>query len=348
MESNKDLYGRKGGGKLRVKIAIDAMGGDHAPAEIVKGAVEAAKEHGVEIVLVGQQSVIRPQLESFTNLDSRVSIIDAPDVVGFGEHAAQAVRDKPGSSVVVGMKLLRGKGASAFVSAGHTGAVVCAALLVLGKLPGIQRPALGALVKTQNSPVLLLDSGANADCRPYYLVQFAYLGSVYMNRVWGIANPRIGLLSNGEEEIKGNLLARSTHQLLKGTKLNFVGNVEGRDIHRQIVDVIVTDGFTGNVALKASEGMGESVISALSQIMETKIRFRLASLFMRPALRAVAKQVDYSEYGGAPLLGVRGNVIVAHGRSQAKAIKNAVRLAKQTVAQGLPQAMMEEKLWLNQ
>lgn len=331
-----------------MKIAVDAMGGDNAPAEVIKGAVDAAREFGIEVLLVGQQSVIQDHLKTFKNLDSLVSIVDAPDIVGFDEHPAQAVREKPRSSVMVGMRLLRGKGVSAFVSAGHTGAVLCAALLALGKIHGIQRPALGALVKTQKSPVLLLDAGANTDCRPYYLVQFAHMGNIYMHRVWGIEKPRIGLLANGEEEIKGNLLVRSTHQLLKQAKLNFVGNVEGRDIPRQTVDVIVTDGFTGNVALKALEGMGESIFGSLSRVFKSNIQFRLAGLLLRPALRAVAKQVDYSEYGGAPLLGVRGNVIVAHGRSQAKAIKNAIRLAKQTVDQGLPQAMMEEKLWLNQ
>ena len=324
------------------------MGGDHAPAEVVRGAVDAAQEFGIEVLLVGQQTVIQDQLKSFKNLNSRVSIVDAPDVVGFDEHPAQAVREKPRSSVMVGMKLLRGKDVSAFVSAGPTGAVLCAALLALGKLHGIQRPALGALIKTEKSPLLLLDIGANADCRPYYLVQFAYMGSIYMNRVWGLENPRIGLLANGEEEIKGNLLVRSTHQLLKQAKVNFIGNVEGRDITKQTADVIVTDGFTGNVALKSIEGMGESIFGSLSRVLKSNIQFRLAGLLLRPALRAVAKQVDYSEYGGAPLLGVRGNVIVAHGRSQAKAIKNAIRLAKQTVDQGLPQAMMEEKLWLNQ
>lgn len=324
------------------------MGGDHAPVEVIKGAVSAARELGIEVLLVGRQDVIQHHLKSFNNLDSQVTIMDAPDVVGFNEHPAQAVREKPRSSVMVGMKLLRGRSVSAFVSAGHTGAVLCAALLALGKIHGVQRPALGVLLKTQKSPVLLLDAGANTDCRPYYLVQFARMGSIYMKNVWGIEKPRIGLLANGEEEIKGNLLVRSTHQLLKQANLNFIGNIEGRDIPKQTADVVVTDGFTGNVALKSLEGMGETIFNTLSAVFRSNIQFRLAGLLLRPALRAVAKQVDYSEYGGAPLLGVRGNVIVAHGRSQAKAIKNAIRLAKQTVDQGLPQAMMEEKLWLNQ
>lgn len=331
-----------------MKIAVDAMGGDNAPDEVVKGAVEATQEYGIEMVLVGRKGAIEPRLKSLRNLDSRVAIVDAPEVVGFDEHPAQAVRAKQGSSIVVGMKLLRSREVSAFVSAGHTGAMVCAALFVLGKLPGIQRPALGALVKAQNSPVLLLDIGANADCRPSYLLQFAYLGSIYMNRVWGVASPRVGLLSNGEEEIKGNMLVRATHHLLKQARINFVGNVEGRDVLRQVADVIVTDGFTGNVALKASEGMAESIFGSLSGVLKSKLQFRVAALLLRPALRTIGKQVDYSEYGGAPLLGVRGNVVVAHGRSHAKAIKNAIRLAKQTVEQGLVQAMMEEKRWLNQ
>ncbi len=331
-----------------MKIAVDAMGGDNAPGEIVKGAVEAAREFGIDVVLVGQKGAIQPRLDAFKGVDSRVTIVDAPDVVGFDEHPAQAVRTKPGSSIVVGMKLLRTKNVSAFVSAGHTGAMVVAALFVLGKLPGIKRPALGALIKTQGGPVLLLDIGANADCRPIYLLQFGYLGSIYMNKVWGVDKPRVALLSNGEEEIKGNVLVRSAHEIMKQARMNFVGNVEGRDILRQVADVVVTDGFTGNVALKASEGMAEAIVGALTRVLKSKVRYKMAGLLLRPALRAVAKQVDYSEYGGAPLLGVRGNVVVAHGRSQAKAIKNAIRLAKQTVEQGLPQAMMEEKLWLNQ
>ena len=312
------------------------MGGQHAPREAVNGAVKATREKGVEVVLVGRRSAIEAELE---NHRFNITVVDASEVVEFEDPPARAVRHKQDSSIVVGMNLLKNDDASAFVSAGNSGAVMSAALLVLGRIAGVERPALGFLFTPPWPSVLLLDVGANADCKPSYLVQFARMGSAYMERVLGVERPRIGLLSNGEEETKGNLLIRESHRLLKDTNLNFVGNVEGQDIVRGTVDVLVTDGFTGNAVLKASEGLGELMFQSLRQTLTSRPYFRAAAFFLEPALRAFAKKLDYTEYGGVPLLGVDGNVIIAHGRSDANAIKHAIFSAKQAVEQGALEAI---------
>lgn len=322
-----------------MRIAVDVMGGERGPLEVVKGSIEAAREYKVEIALVGREAIIQQQLAKCRPENSKLSIVNAVDVVNPHEPPAQAIRHKPDSSIVVGMNLLKGGDVSAFVSAGHSGAMVAAALFILGRIKGIERPALGAIFPTPSDPVLVLDIGANADCRPSFLIQFAEIGSIYMERVLGVHQPRVGLLSCGEEEIKGNRLVRESHKLFKKSKLNFVGNVEGKDIHRGVADVIVTDGFTGNIVLKTSEGFSEAFFDMLEQALASRPHFKVVSLLLDPALRAFARRLDYSEYGGAPLLGVNGNVVIAHGRSQAKAIKNAVGLAKRAVEQGMPQAI---------
>ncbi len=321
-----------------MRIALDAMGGEHAPSEVVKGGVAAAREQGVEVVLVGQRSALEAELK-----DQRfhLPIVDASEVVGFKDAPVRAVRRKQDSSIVVGTNLLKAGDVSAFVSAGNSGAVVTAAILTLGNIEGVERPALGFLFAPPWPTVLLLDVGANPDCKPRHLVQFAQMGSVYMERLFGIQRPRIGLLSNGEEETKGNLLVRETHQLLKNTDLNFVGNVEGEDIVGGIVDVVVTDGFTGNAVLKASEGLGVFVYQTLRQTLNSRPDFRVVAFFLEPALRAFARRLDYREYGGVPLLGVKGNVIMAHGRSDASAIKNAIFSAKRAAEQELVAAMQK-------
>ncbi len=319
-----------------MRIALDAMGGEHAPREVVRGAVAAARELGIEVVLVGKRSAIAAELEKHRfNLD----IVDASEVVEFGDHPAVAVRQKQDSSIVVGINLLKRGDASAFVSAGNTGAVMAAATLTLGRIKEIERPALGFLFVLPWHSVLLIDVGANANCKPSQLVQFAQMGSVYMERIFGLARPRIGLLSNGEEETKGNLLVCETHRLLKDTSLNFVGNVEGNDIPRSIVDVIVTDGFTGNVVLKTGEGIGEMVLQSLRQAITQRPYFRVISFMLQRPYRSAIQSLDYAEHGGVPLLGVNGNVIIAHGRSEAKAIKNAVFIAKRAVEQEVVEAL---------
>lgn len=319
-----------------MRIALDAMGGEHAPREVVRGAVAAAREQEVEVVLVGKRSAITAELEKH-HLD--LAIVDASEVVKSEAHPAEAVRQKQDSSIVVGMNLLKRGEASAFVSAGNTGAVMAAATLSLRRIKGIERPALGFLFALPWHSVLLIDVGANADCKPSQLVQFAQMGSVYMERIFGLARPRIGLLSNGEEEAKGNLLVRETHRLLKDTSLNFVGNVEGNDIPRSIADVIVTDGFTGNVVLKTGEGVGEMVLQSLRQAITQRPHIRVMAFMLQRTLRSVIHSLDYAEHGGVPLLGVNGNVIIAHGHSEAKAIKNAVFIAKRAVEQGVVAAI---------
>ncbi len=324
-----------------MRIAVDAMGGERAPQEVVRGAVKACREHWGEIVLVGKESTLRAELANYRLRDWQLSIVDAKEVVESNEQPTQAVRNKQDSSIVVGMNLLKRGDVSAFVSAGNSGAVMAAALLTLGGIEGIERPALGFLFSAPEHPVLLLDVGANADCKPSFLVQFAQMGSVYMERVFAVERPRIGLLSNGEEESKGNQLVRESHRLLKNTSLNFIGNVEGNDVVTGKADVVVTDGFTGNVMIKEGEGLGELVLHSLRRTLAGRPRLKIAAFFFGSALRNAIKGLDYSEHGGAPLLGVNGNVIIAHGRSNAKAIRNAIFMAKQAVEQGVLEAMRQ-------
>ena len=323
----------------KMRIALDAMGGDHAPAEVVRGAVESAKEHKIEVVLVGQQEAIRSQLDLYGQTGLALSIVDASQVVEMGDHPAMAIRQKRDSSIVVGMNLLKEGSVSAFVSAGNSGALMTAALLVLGRIEQIERPAIGTVFPTLSGKAFLLDVGANADCRPMHLVQFAHMGSLYMEKVFGIEKPRVALLSNGEEETKGNQLVQEAHRLLKMSDLNFIGNVEGKDIPKGVADVVVCDGFTGNVVTKVTEGLSEMLFESLRQALTRQLHFKVAASILRPAFSDVKKQLDYTEYGGAPLLGVDGVVIVAHGRSDAKAIKNALRVAKQAVEQNMLAAL---------
>lgn len=319
-----------------MRIAVDAMGGDHAPREVVLGAAQAVRERGVDVVLVGRNGAVESELKG---LDLNLPIINANEVVGFDEAPTKAVRSKRDSSIVVGVKLVKEGQVSAFVSAGNSGAVMTAALLTLGSVEGIDRPALGFLFPPPWPQVLFLDVGANVDCRPGQILQFARMGSAYMERLFRIERPRIGLLSNGEESGKGNRLVREGHRLLKESGLNFVGNVEGRDIVTGVVDVVVTDGFTGNVVLKANEGMSEYMLLSLRQKLASRLYFRIAAFFLEPALRSFTRKLEYSEYGGAPLLGVNGNVVVAHGRSDATAIKNAVFIAQEAAKRGVVEAV---------
>ncbi len=315
------------------------MGGDHAPHEIVRGAVAAARE-GVAVTLVGQVEAVLPHLRATGYRGDLITMTDAPQVVGPHEPPIKAIRSKPQSSIAVGVGLVKSGEAAAFVSAGSTGVVVGAALLVLGKVEGVERPALSILYGTRNGLALLLDVGANADTRPDFVLQFAHLGNLYMERVLGRARPRIGLLNNGEEEGKGNQLTRSSSSLLKESPLNFTGNVEGKDLFHGLADVVVTDGFTGNMVLKANEGFGENLFWHISNTFRSRWSLRLLGLLLRPALNAFRRKLDYSEYGGAHLLGVRGNIIVAHGRSRARAIQSALLQAHRAASQGLAEILM--------
>lgn len=327
-------------------IALDAMGGDYAPEEIVKGAVAAASE-GIPVALVGREGEVAPILKRLGYHGSLLSVVHAPQVISPHEPPLRALRQNPHCSIAVGIEMVKERRASAFLSAGPTGAVVAASTLILGKASGVERPALGLLYNTRQGAALMLDVGANADCRPSFLLQFAYLGNLYMERVLGIPHPRIGILSNGEEDGKGNYLVRQSFALLKNSPLNFIGNLEAKDLFLGQAQVIVTDGFSGNLVLKAHEGMGENLFWQLAQILNQRPQYKLLGLLLRPVLKSFKKMADYSEYGGAPLLGVAGNVIAAHGRSRARAIHSALRLAHRTAQQGLAGILCEGEKWQN-
>jgi glycerol-3-phosphate acyltransferase PlsX len=325
-------------------IAVDASGGEYAPHEIVKGAIKAAQDFKVEIALVGKKDLLYVQASRYIK-KLGISIIDARQVIEDVESPIEAVNSKQKSSIVVGTNLVRDGKAQAFVSAGNTGAVLYSALVSLGKIEGIDRPAIGSIININiTTPVLLIDSGANANCRPVHLIQFAQLGSIYAREVLGIASPRVALLNNGEEETKGNRLAQQTHGLLKKVNLNFVGNIEPQNISKGTVDVIVTDGFTGNIVLKTMEGLGDTVLKLrnLGQLLSNAYHTQTRTMLLDVGLSSLIKRIDYRESGGACLLGVNGNVIIAHGRSQAKAIKNAIGLAKQSIDRNICQKIKEQ------
>ena len=325
-------------------IAVDATGGEHAPHEIVKGAIKAAQDYKVGIALVGTKSTLHVLASRhLKKLD--FSFIEANQIIGPQESPIRAVNNKPNSPIVVGINMVKDGTAAAFVSAGNTGAVLYASLLILGKIEGVERPAIASPINIGAAPSLLIDSGANADCRPSHLVQFAHLGAIYSQHVLGIPSPRVGLLSNGEEESKGNRLVQETHPLLKKTSLNFIGNIEGQDIAGRKADVIVTDGFTGNVVLKTLEGLGstfQNLQQPVGQALTGTSRLQGRLLLSIVGLDSWIKRIDYREYGGACLLGVNGNITISHGRSRAKAIKNAIGLAKQTAEGDLCQIIRGE------
>lgn len=319
-----------------MRIAIDAMGGDFAPRQIVDGALGAARQLGCGLVLVGRREAIEPELARHGGVGRLdLCIVDAPDVVGMAESPVAALRRRPGASIRVAADLVAGGEAAALFSAGNTGAAVVAAHSAFGMLPGVDRPALAATVPTRTGrPAVLLDTGATIECRPQHLVQFAVMGTVFARVALGIAHPRVGLLSIGEEETKGNDLTRETHRLLKDGPLNFIGNLEAREAYSGEADVIVCDGFTGNITLKVSEGLVETVEHLLRQELARTFTARVGALLSRRAFRRFRARVDYSEYGGAPLVGVAGLCIVGHGRSSAKAVRSAVTLATRFVEGG--------------
>jgi phosphate acyltransferase len=319
-----------------MRIAIDAMGGDDGPASIIDGALVAARHLQIGLVLVGEGATIERELARHPRaaaLDLR--IVDTPEFIAMEEPAASALRRKPRASVRLAAEAVRDGAAEAFFSAGHTGASVVAALGAFGRLPGVDRPALATIIPTRGQPAVLLDSGATVECRPQYLVQFAVMGAAYARVALGCRSPRVGLLSVGEEESKGNDLTREAHQLLKTAPVNFVGNVEGRDVYAGHADVIVCDGFTGNVTLKISEGLVETVQQLLHDELTATFGTRVGYLLSRQAYRRFRKRVDSAEYGGAPLVGVNGLCLIGHGRSSAKAVRNAVAMAARFVSQDL-------------
>ncbi|MFH1896972.1 MAG: phosphate acyltransferase PlsX [Candidatus Desantisbacteria bacterium] len=328
-----------------MQIAVDAMGGDYAPAAIVAGVVEAIGElNDVEIILVGKEKIIQEEIKKHKCQHSLIAIENASEIIEMDESPGIALKTKKDSSIMVCARLIKEKKAQAMVSAGNTGAVMGAMLLNMGRLKGILRPAIAAIIPNFSGGVtLLLDVGANVDCKPVSLLQFALMGQVYSQYIFGINNPRIGILSIGEEESKGNELTASAFPLLKASSLNFCGNAEGRDIVNGKFDVIVCDGFVGNVVLKFGENLAEGISNFLRKELTSTFLLKIGAFLSMPAFRKFKKLVDYSEYGGAPLLGANGVSIICHGSSSAKAIKNGIRVAAEFIRHDVNKHI-EEKL----
>src|SRR5437868_6400776 len=310
-----------------MRIAVDAMGGDHAPAEIVKGASIAAQEYGIDISLVGLPQIVQPLLDSHP----RLQIVPCTQVIAMDEHPAQAVRNKSDSSISVCARMCKEGRADGWTSAGNSGAIMAAALLIQGRIRGVDRPALGSIVPTQDGFAYFLDVGANVDSKPEYMMQFAAMGAVYAREMLGRPQPRVGLLSNGEEEGKGDERVRETARRLKVSFPGFVGNVEPKDIYGARADVVVADGFVGNVAIKMAEATAEFLFRNLREEIPKTMTGKLGGLLIRPGVRHIRERIDWREFGGAPLLGIDGVAVVAHGRSDARAMKNAIRVTRDAV-----------------
>jgi glycerol-3-phosphate acyltransferase PlsX len=314
-----------------MKVVLDAMGGDHAPHIPVMGAVQAARDYGINVILVGDELTIKKELSKYSFPSEKIEVVHADESVSMDEQPSKALK-KRNSSIHIGVRLLKEGLADAFVSAGNTGAVMAISLFTLGRLKGVERPAISTILPSLKGKTFLLDVGANVDCKPVHLLQFAIMGEAYAKYVLKEGNPKVGLLNIGEEERKGNELTKETYQLLKVAKekgLNFVGNAEGRDIYSGKFDVIVCDGFVGNVALKLSESLAKILAEILKEEIENHFVSRIGAITLKPAIKGFKKRIDYAEWGGAPLLGVKAPVIISHGSSNAKAIKNAIRVASQ-------------------
>jgi glycerol-3-phosphate acyltransferase PlsX len=327
-----------------ITVALDAMGGDHAPRAEVEGAVLAAREYpDVRIVLVGIDDKVRPELNRLRHRDLPIEIVQATDVVTMTDSPSHAFRRKKDSSLHVAARLVRDGKADALVSAGNTGAVMTVARFVLGTLPSVDRPALAwAFPNIKDKVSVMLDVGANVDSKPLHIEQFAVMGEIYYRALWGVKRPRVALLSIGEEDVKGNDLTREAASLLKQSSINFVGNIEGRDVFRGNVDVIICDGFIGNIALKLSEGLVEHIGGMLKKAIKSSLASQLGYALSKKAFDAFRKRTDYAEYGGAPLLGVRGVTIIGHGRSNANAVKNAIRVAAELCRSGMNEKIEQE------
>ena len=309
-----------------IRVAVDAMGGDNAPDEIIKGAMEAvALREDIQVLLVGKEELIREKLKGYSYREQQVEIVNATEVIETAEPPVAAIRTKKDSSIVVGLKLVKEEKADAFVSAGSSGAVLAGGQLLVGRIKGVERPPLAPLIPTEKGVSLLIDCGANVDARPSHLVQFAKMGSIYMEHVMGVRNPRVAIVNIGAEEEKGNALVKETYPLLKECDgINFVGNIEARDIPHGQADVIVCEAFVGNVILKLYEGVGAVLVSKIKAGMMSTLRSKIGALLVKPALKETLKSFDATEYGGAPLLGLRGLVVKTHGSSTAKEVKNSI------------------------
>jgi len=325
-----------------IRVAVDAMGGDHAPAAVVEGAVEAIHNFDLAICLVGQTSRIKAEIVKYKVDPSRIEIVHAQEIVEMHEPPAVAIRKKKDSSIAIGTNLLKEGRAQAFFSAGNTGGVVCASTLKLGLLESIERPGIAIVLPNIKDNSLIIDAGANIDPKPVHLLQYGIMGSSYCHDILGKNDPRVGLLNIGEEASKGTGFMKETYQLLERSSINFIGNIEGKDIFSGNCDVIVCDGFVGNVTLKVSESMAETLATFLKQELVSNILGKIGFSLARKSFRNFKKRIDYSEYGGAPLLGVNGIVIVGHGRSSAKAVMNAIGFAKREVERNINQNIMDQ------
>lgn len=319
-----------------MRIALDAMGGDFAPDVVVSGAVEAVTEEDIEVVLVGDRTRISECLRDSRYPPNRLSIVHASEIVEMHESPAAVLRRKKDSSIRRAVDLVKRHEADAIVSAGHSGVVMATSLFVLGKLPQVDRPAIATVMPSLRGYFALLDAGATVDCKPENLLQFAKMGHAYLKSVFNVASPRIALLSIGEEDTKGNELTKETFKLLKNSHLNFTGNIEGKDLFLGGADVVVCDGFIGNIVLKVSEGLAETILKMLKIEISNVTTGKFGYLMIKPAIKNFRKRTDYSEYGGAPLLGINGVCIISHGRSSARAIKNAVKVASRMARERVP------------
>lgn len=311
-----------------MRIAIDAMGGDNAPGSAVEGAIQAVKEYGVEVYLVGIEAEIHKFMTEEDKSNEKITIIEASEIIGSDDTPVTAIKQKKDSSMVVGLKQVKEGSCDAFLSAGSTGAFLAGSLLKVGRIKGIDRPALSPLIPTTKGLCMIIDAGANLDSKPKNLQQFAIMGSIYMEKVMGINNPRVGLLNVGTEEGKGNDLTKQSFELLRQLNVNFIGNIEARDVAEGICDVCVCDGFAGNVLLKTTEGVAQVIFDMLKSILMKNAMTKIAALMLKEGLRTFKKKFDYKEVGGAPFMGIDGIMIKAHGSSDARAIKNAVKQAK--------------------
>lgn len=325
-----------------MKIAIDAMGSDRAPAVEVEGAIQAVEEYGYDLVLVGDETQVKHELKKYKDYSEKITVLHAPERIEMHEPAAISVRRKRQSSIVLGLELLKRDEADGFISAGNTGAVVCAAVLSLRLLPGIERPGIAIVYPTLTGTSVLIDVGANIDPKPLHLLQYGIMADAYARYILHRPKPSVGLLNVGEEESKGTEFIKESHTLLSESKLNFVGNIEGRDIYAGNVDIVLCDGFVGNVILKVSESIVDTLFKALKQEIKSNIVATLGAALASSAFNEMKKKMDYSEYGGAPLLGVDGRCIISHGSSNPKAIKNAIRVAAEFKTQDVNKHIVEE------
>ena len=331
-----------------MKIVLDAMGGDYGPSVTVQGGIEAIKDYGINIIFTGDSDSIKKELEKYHYPKENVTIVHCDEQINNDDSPVTAIRRKKNSSMVVGLNLVKEKKADAIISAGNTGALLAGGLFILGRIKGIDRPALAPVFPTTNGASILIDGGANVDCKPRNFLEFGIMGDIYAKKILGINRPKVAIVNIGIEEGKGNSVTKEAYKLCQTGEFNFIGNVEARDIPSGYADVVIADGFTGNIILKITEGIASTIFDELKGMFTKNILRKLAALILKPGLKEFKEKLDYSEYGGAPFLGVQGNLIKAHGSSDAKAIKNAIRQAKNFVENNVLEGITREIMKLEE